>query len=129
MRGMIMGIKSFKALITRKELISDEIDFWVKAKVNEKGFDLIFSVQAKDNNLDIFVKEGKVEGELESLLMFSKGLYTVFPETKTEHDNLGTLVLMIEGKIELTKIAQLISIMNLPGGDQLKKLVIYPNNH
>ena len=38
---MIKGIKSFKALITRKKLICNEIDAWVWDEVDEKGFDLI----------------------------------------------------------------------------------------
>ena len=121
---MIKGIKSFKALITRKKLICNEIDAWVWDEVDEKGFDLIASMKEFNKELNIFIKEGKIEGELQSLIMFSKGFSNTFPEVKVDDNQLETLLLIIEGKIELSKIAQLISKMNLPGGDQLKMLKI-----
>ena len=116
---MIEGISRFSALITGKELISDEIDLWVREEANEKGLDLIVSIKESDSDINIYVKEGVLEGELESLLMFSKGVSNAIPDALIP-GNLEAMVLLIEGKIEISKIAKLISKMNLPGGDKLK---------
>jgi hypothetical protein len=117
---MIKGMSSFRALITGKQLISDEIDLWVKEEASEKGLDLMVSMQESDTDINIYVKEGESEGELESLLMFSKGVSNAVPEAQLSGNNIEAVVLLIEGKIEMSKIAKLISKMNLPGGDQLK---------
>lgn len=117
---MIKGITNFRALITSKEMISDEIDLWVKQEAGDKDLDLMLSVQESDTDLNVYVKEGEVEGMLKSLLMFSKGVSNAVPEAKIQGSKIEAVLLLIEGDIELDKIAKLISKMNLPGGDQLK---------
>lgn len=117
---MIKGIKSFKALMTRIDSISDEIDLLLKAEATERGLDLMVSMQESDTDLSLYIKEGEVKGELESLLMFSKGISKAIPEAQIKGNNLEAVVLLIEGKIKLDKIVKLITIMDLPGGDQLK---------
>lgn len=117
---MIKGITNFRALITSKEMISDEIDLWVKEEAGDKDLDLMLSVQESDTDLNVYVKEGEVEGMLKSLLMFSKGVSNAVPEAKIQGSKIEAVLLLIEGDIELDKIAKLISKMNLPGGDQLK---------
>ena len=117
---MINGIKSFKALITGIDSISDEINQWVKSEATLRGLDLKVSMQKSDMDLIVYVKEGQLEGKFESLLMFSKGVSRVIPEAQTKGKNIVALVLLIEGKIELDKIVKLIEKMDLPGGDQLK---------
>ena len=117
---MIKGIRTFRALITRKELISDEIDLWVKQEASEKGLDLMVSMQDSDTDLSIYVKDGKADGELESLMMFSKGVSNAIPKAELQGKNIEAVVLLIEGKIEINNISKLMTKMNLPGGDQLK---------
>lgn len=117
---MIKGITSFRALITGKELISDDIDLWVKQEAGDKGLDLMVSMQESNTDLSVYVREGEAEGKLESLLMFSKGVSNAVPEAQIQGKKIEAVVLLIEGEIEVDKIAKLISKMNLPGGDQLK---------
>jgi len=117
---MIKGITNFRALITSKEMISDEIDLWVKQEAGDKDLDLMVSVRESDTDLNVYVKEGEAEGMLKSLLMFSKGVSNAVPEAKIQGSKIEAVLLLIEGDIELDKIAKLISKMNLPGGDQLK---------
>ena len=118
---MIGGITRFKALITGTLVISDDIAQWVKTEASEKGLDMMVTIQESDANLNVYVKEGENEGELESLLMFSKGISNALPEAKLQGSDIEAVVLLIEGKIALDKIAKLITKMNLPGGEQLKK--------
>jgi hypothetical protein len=117
---MIKGITNFRALITGKEMISNEIDLWVKQEAGDKGLDLMVSMQESNTDLSVYTKEGETEGKLKSLLMFSKGVSNAVPEAKIKGAKIEAVLLLIEGEIELDKIAKLISKMNLPGGDQLK---------
>jgi hypothetical protein len=52
--------------------------------------------------------------------MFSKGISSAVSEAKIQGIKIEAVLLLIEGDIELDKIANLVSKMNLPGGDQLR---------
>ena len=117
---MIKGITSFRALITVKELISNEINLWVKQEAVDKNLNLIVSLQELNTELSVYVKEDDSEEKLKSLLMFSKGVFNSVPEAQTKGKKIESVVLLIEGNLEIDKIAKLISKMDLPGGKQLK---------
>ena len=117
---MIKGITSFRALITDKELISNEINLWVKQEAISKNLNLMVSLQELNTDLSVYVKEDDSEEKLKSLLMFSKGVFNSVPEAQIKGKKIETVVLLIEGDIEIDKIAKLISKMDLPGGKQLK---------
>ena len=117
---MIKGITSFRALITDKELISNEINLWVKQEAIDKNLNLMVSLQELNTDLSVYVKEDDSEEKLKSLLMFSNGVFYSLPEAQTKGKKIEAVVLLIEGNIEIDKIAKLISKMDLPGGKQLK---------
>ncbi len=118
---MIRGITQFRALLTGSTAISDEIGQWVVKEANEKDLDLMVSMQEADTDLNLYVKEGEKEGELKSLLMFSKGVSKALPNAQIQGNTIEAVMLLIEGKLVLDKIAKLITKMDLPGGDELKK--------
>ncbi|MCH1609561.1 MAG: DUF4252 domain-containing protein [Flavobacteriaceae bacterium] len=118
---MISGITLFKALITGSESISDEIDQWVKNEADAKGLDSMVSLKESDAELILYIKENDQKQEIDRLLMFSKGIADKVPEAQLEGKNIEAILLLIEGEIEMDKIAKLITKMNLPGGDQLIK--------
>ena len=117
---MIRGNTKFRALITGRASISDEIDLWVKKEASGKELDLMVSMQESDTELRVYVKAGDVEGELKSLLMFSKGVSSAIPDAQLQGNDIEAVILLIEGNFEMDKIGKLITKMNLPGGDQLK---------
>ena len=61
---MIKGITSFRALITDKELISNEINLWVKQEAIDKNLNLIVSLQELNTDLSVYVKEDDSEEKL-----------------------------------------------------------------
>ena len=117
---MIKGINSFRALITDKELISNEINLWVKQEAIDKNLNLIVSLKELNTELSVYVNEDDSMEKLKSLLMFSRGVLNSVPEAKIRGKKIEAVVLLIEGDIEIDKIAKLISKMDLPGGKQLK---------
>ena len=118
---VIRGITLFKALITGNSDINDDIEKWVISEANVRDLDLMVSIRESDADLSIYVKEGDNEGELKSLLMFSKGISNTVSEAQLNGRKIEGIVLLIEGGIAVDKISKLIAKMNLPGGDQLKK--------
>ena len=80
---MIKGITSFRALITNKELISNDINLWVKQEAIDKNLNLMVSLQELNTDLIVYVKEDDSEEKLKSLLMFSKGVLNSVPEAQT----------------------------------------------
>ncbi len=117
---IIQGIRSFRALITESELISQEIDMWIKKEVGDRGLEPEVMVKESEIELSIYVKEDDAEGMLKSLLMFSNGFSSTIPDARPQVKDIKAVVLLVEGNFEMDKIAKLISKMNLPGGDQLK---------
>ena len=117
---MIERITNFEALLTGNETISHEIDLWVKQEADVKNLDLIVSVQESNIVLKVYVKEGETDVKIKSLLMFSKGVSGGLPVAEIKARKTEAVLLLIEGDIELDKVAKLVSKMNLPGGDQLK---------
>ena len=117
---IIQGIRSFRALITGSELISEEIDIWVKKEVDDRGLVPEVLVKESEIELSIYVKEDGAEGMLKSLLMFSNGFSSAIPDARPQVKDIKAVILLIEGNFEMDKIGKLISKMNLPGGDQLK---------
>ena len=117
---IIQGIRSFRALITGSELISEEIDMWVKKEVSDRGLVPEVMVKESEIELSIYVKEDDAEGMLKSLLMFSNGFSSAIPNAQPQVKDIKAVILLIEGNFEMDKIGKLISKMNLPGGDQLK---------
>lgn len=117
---MIRGITNFRALITGKELISDDIDLWVREEAITKGLDLTVSMKESDTELSVYIKEGNTDGELKTLLMFSRGVSNAIPEARLQGKDIEAVLLLIEGNFEMDKIVKLLTKMNLPGGDQLK---------
>ena len=117
---IIQGIRSFRALITGSELISEEIDMWVKKEVDDRGLVPEVMVKESEIELSIYVKEDDAEGMLKSFLMFSNGFSSAIPNAQPQVKDIKAVILLIEGNFEMDKIGKLISKMNLPGGDQLK---------
>lgn len=117
---MIRGITSFKALMTGSELISEEINLWVKKEAGSRGLFQEVLIKESEIELSVYVKQGGAEGMLKSLLMFSNGVSSAIPDAQLQGKDIKAVILLIEGNFKLDKIGKLISKMNLPGGDQLK---------
>ena len=101
---MIKGISSFRALITGEELISNEIDLWVKQEAIDKSLDLMVSMQESNTDLNVYVKEGDSEGKTEKPFdVFKRGISNTVPEAQIQGKKIEAMILLIEGDIEIVK--------------------------
>ena len=118
---IINNIKSFKVLITVEEKVQNELAEWVWKEAERNDLENIMIMSESHIELSFYAKEGKTENKIEKLLMYSKGISKSLPEAKIKGQAIESVVLMIEGDLDLNQIAKLAEKIDLPGGDQLKK--------
>ena len=76
-------------------------------------------VKDKEGNVRIYIKEGKDADHVSELFMFVEGMgqHMGGEERKPE-----AVIVSITGDIDLNKISELTSKMNIQGGEHLKKV-------
>jgi hypothetical protein len=83
-------------------------------------------VKDGDQQVNFYVKEGKDENHVKELLMFISGLKEMTKgqniEINGKKREIETVILSLTGDIDLRQISKLTNQMNMPGGDQLKKV-------
>lgn len=118
---IINNIKCFEVLITAEEKIQNELPEWVWKEVEINELENIMTISESDTELFFYAKLSKIGNKIEKLLMYSKGISKSLPEAKIKGQAIESLVLMVEGDLDLNQITKLAVKMDLPGRDQLKK--------
>ena len=118
---MVQSIKNFKVLISGNVTISDEMMQWVEKQVFEKQLDELMTVRDVDADIHFYVKESNQEDFVEQLIMFAfnKSGATKLPIVNGKQ--VESVLMLLEGAIDLNQISKLTEKMDLPGGEQLKK--------
>ena len=116
---LVTQIKTFKLLRTGDPSISTTFSDWTQAYVNENK--LVELMQVRENETTVYFyallsEQGHIVDEL-VMLVQDEG--EVSDRLKAEPQ---TVVLLIQGSINLYRIASLTQKLDLPGGDELKKL-------
>ncbi len=73
----------------------------------------LMRVKDKGQNIKFYVKKGADENHVSELLMHLTG---------TKEGSIQTVIMSITGNIDLKKISKLTKDLNVPGGENLKKL-------
>ena len=118
---MIQSITNFKVLMTGDSEITRSIDNAHKQWVRDQGFELLLQLNETDHKLKFYVVEGENENKIKRLLMFSCG-NALEESVSIKGKSLESVLLLLEGDIDLEQIGDLTEAMDLPGGDQLKKI-------
>jgi hypothetical protein len=121
---MVTSINNFKVLVSSNQSISNDMLKWVNQQVSKQELDELMSINDQEAEITFYVKKGKKEDYVEQLLM-----YVNEPIQSTSgNSNLNingreikTVLMLLEGNIDLNKISKLTDQMNLPGGNQLRK--------
>ena len=118
---MIQSISSFKVLTTQDIEITKSIDSAHKKWAEKEGFELLLQLNENDNELYFYVVTAAAENIVNRLLMFSRG--SVLEDSiSIKGKPLESILLLVEGRIDLEQIGKLTEAMELPGGKQLKKI-------
>jgi hypothetical protein len=122
---MVKKITGFKAFTTGEEKVSEEMKATVNKYLKSSDLEELMRIKDGDQNVKIYVKEGKDENHVKELLMFVTGLKEL---TKGEDitingkkRELETVLLSLTGDIDLKQISKLTNQMNIPGGKHLEK--------
>ena len=121
---MVNSINNFKVLVSSDKDIGIDMLNWVNQEVNNRGLEELMTVKDKDVDVSFYVKNGKNVDHVKQLLMYVNGEKR---ETKSTRLNIKgitveSILLLIEGDINLNQISKLTEKMNLPGGNQLKNV-------
>ena len=121
---MVNSINNFKVLVSSDKDISIDMLNWVNQEVNNRGLEELMTVKDKDIDVSFYVKNGKNVDHVKQLLMYVNGekLETKSTRLNIKGITVESILLLIEGDINLNQISKLTEKMNLPGGNQLKNV-------
>jgi hypothetical protein len=123
-KEIINGINSFKALITGSTDIITHMTKWAETISNKEDFEQIVAITERNLEMEIYTKYGQEDGGLKAILIFSKEVSDEQNEDIKYSKKVEAFLLLVEGKISIESISKLISKLNLPGSNQLKKVGI-----
>ena len=126
MIDMVGKITGLKVLTTGDDKISAEMNSTFSSYLKSSNLQELMRIKDGDQTVKFYVKEGKDDNHVKELLMFVNGLKEM---TKGQDININgqkreieTVLLSLTGDIDLRQISKLTNKMNVPGGDQLKKV-------
>ena len=119
---MVSSINNFKVLISGNDVVSTEMLKWVNQEVSSEDLEELMIIKDPEADVSFYVKEGKSEDYVEKLLMYvTEHSGSTKNALEINGRNIESVLLLLEGHIDLNKISKLTDQMNLPGGNQLKK--------
>ena len=118
---MLKTIKVFKVLETKNESIGVTMTRWVKDQVKKEKLEELVAIK-NDNNTNVTFYAKQKESDVpivEKLLLFAK-------ESKidTIRNFNETLIIWVEGEIEIEKISRIAETAKFPGADKLNQIKI-----
>ena len=126
MIDLVGKITGLKVLTTGDEKISADMNSTFSSYLKSANLQELMRIKDGDQTVKFYVKEGKDDNHVKELLMFVNGLKEI---TKGQDININgkkreieTVILSLTGDIDLRQISKLTNKMNVPGGDQLKKV-------
>lgn len=124
--NMAKNITGFKVFTTGDERISADMNATVNKYLKSSSLEELMRIKDGAQTVNFYVKEGKDENHVKELLMFISGLKELTKgqdiEINGKKRDIETVILSLTGDIDLRQISKLTSQMNMPGGDQLKKI-------
>ena len=115
---LVSQINTFKLLRTDEPIISDDFSDWTQEYAKTNQLSELMQVREDQTTVYFFATLSEKENIVNQLVMLAQ----------EDNDNaaLGyrnqTVLLYIDGKIDLVKIASLVQKLDIPGGKELNKL-------
>ena len=121
---MVMSINNFKVLISGSDQVSTDMLQWVDKQVVANNLETLITIKDPEADVVFYVKEGKSADRVEKLLMYSKDRSKIDPSKNLSVGgrDIESVLMLLEGDIDLNQISKLTEKMDLPGGRQLQHL-------
>ena len=122
---MIKNITSLKVLTTGDVGIANDMTKRVKQYLNKSNLDELMRIKDGDQMVSMYIREGKDEFHVTELLMFVNGLKEITSDQNIsingEKRDIETVILFLNGDIDLRQISTLSEKMDVPGVKHFKK--------
>ncbi len=119
---MVQSMKHFKVLSTKNPSIAEKMDVWLTNQLVETDLETVLNLTEQEVEVQFCVVYGEEESKVDQLVMFAKGAQKFADQEGLDVSNLDFILLSIEGKIDLNQVATLTEIVDIPGGNFLKKI-------
>ena len=117
--NMISNLNNLRVLATENATIAADMKIKVNTYLKSSKLSEIMRVKDKEGNVKIYIKEGKDKDHVSELFMFVEG---ISKQMGGDDRNPEAIIVSITGDIDLNKISELTSKMNIQGGEHLKNV-------
>ena len=115
---LVSQINTFKLLRTDEPIISDDFSDWTQEYAKTNQLSELMQVREDQTTVYFFATLSEKENIVNQLVMLA--------QEDNDNASLGyrnqTVLLYIDGKIDLVRIASLVQKLDIPGGKELNKL-------
>ena len=119
---MVSSIENFKVLISGNNEVTAAMSKWAAEQLSSKDLEELMTIKDADADVEFYVKSGKSDNRVEKLIMYVNGVNPeIIKDSPLGESRVETIILLIEGNIDLKQISKLTDQMSLPGGKQLRK--------
>ena len=119
---MVSSIENFKVLISGNDEVTAAMSKWAAKQLSSKDLEELMTIKDADADVAFYVKNGKSDDRVEKLIMYVNGVNPeIMKDSPLGERTVETIILLIEGNIDLKQISKLTDQMSLPGGKQLRK--------
>ena len=124
---MVSSIENFKVLISGNDEVTAAMSKWAAEQLSSKDLEELMTIKDADADVAFYVKSGKSDDRVEKLIMYVSGVNPeIMKDSPLGERPVETIILLIEGDIDLKQISKLTDQMSLPGGKQLRKASSVP---
>jgi hypothetical protein len=111
--NLIKNITNLKVFATEDSDVAKQMKAEAEKYIKSSRLEELMRVKDKDDNVKIYIKEGSNENYVKELFMFVNNV------SGGDHE---TVIISLTGNIDLRQVSKLTEKMDLPGGDELKKV-------
>ncbi len=116
---MVKGLNGLRVFATENASIAADMKSKVNSYLKSSKLSELMRVKDKEGNVKIYIREGRDADHVSELFMFVEGIskHMGGEERKPE-----AVIVTITGDIDLNRISELTSKMNIQGGEHLKNV-------
>ena len=119
---MVKSMKHFRVLSTKNLSIAQEMETWLKDQLAQTDLESVMNISEQEVEVQFCVVYGSDDSRVDRLVMYVSGAQKIADQEGLELSNLDFILLSIEGNIDLEQVAVLTEIIDIPGGNFLKKI-------
>ena len=119
---MVKSMKHFRVLSTKNLSIAQDMETWLKYQLAQTDLESVMNISEQEVEVQFCVVYGSDDSRVDRLVMYVSGAQKIADQEGLELSNLDFILLSIEGNIDLEQVAVLTEIIDIPGGNFLKKI-------